>query len=198
MRSLNYPYLVAAFLVINLMALAPSVHALDDKRNGFYLAFGGGGQATRLDFDSRLPIFTEERYVSGDGYGFALQLSIGGAFGNRFAIAGTHQITRYRVDGDEYHTFLLGVTGIHWFRSSRPSLYIATTLGRQSVRNDSFGGIFSGSATGNVFRFALGYEFANRLHLEGGLTIGEGSGIDNDGSSLDTLSTQIIASFVWY
>jgi hypothetical protein len=179
-----------------------TAHALDDKRAGFIIAFGGGGQITSLDFDFDETTDQQGEFVTGEGYGLALQLSIGGAFSDQFAITGTHQVSRYRVDSEEHTNYLLGVTGTYWFRPVRPSLYLSATFGRLSVQTDAYDNSFfnfGDSATGYAGRFAVGYEFASRLHLEGGLTIGKSdNGFDRDGPRLESTSAQVIASFVWY
>lgn len=175
--------------------------AFDDKRTGFIIAFGGGGQVTNHDFDFESVTNTQD-YATGEDVGLALQLSIGGAFSERFAITGTHQVSRVRVNNEGYTSYLLGITGTHWFRATRPSVYIAGTVGRLSVLTDTYVidvFNFGESATGYAGRFAVGYEFASRLHLEGGLTYGKSdNGFDQDGPRLETTSAQVIASFVWY
>ncbi len=204
MSIIGFSRLLTRLCTASLLALLAShqAHALDDQRTGFIIAFGGGGQVTNLAFDFDGTDDSEDEYFTGDAYGVALQLSIGGAFTDQFAITGTHQVSRYRVDSEEHFSYLLGVTGTYWVRPTRPSVYLSATAGRLSVQTDAYDTSFfnfGDSATGYAGRFAVGFEFASRLHLEGGLTIGKSdNGFDRDGPRLESTSAQLIASFVWY
>ena len=196
-RFLRHPSVVGACLLFGLGMTTPAL-ATDDERKGFFIGFGGGFVNTDVSVDPD----TQYTYTQGSDFGYAAKLTIGGGISNHFAISGTFVETRAEIDANDHHTYLLGVTGTYWLNAGRPSLYGSLTLGRQAMRADIFENRFeydnSESATGNAARLAIGYEFPNRMQIEGAYTGVESDGYVRDGADVSVRQLQIIGGWHWY
>ena len=183
-----------------LTAIQPA-SAFDGQRRGFILAFGGGIHITDVDFDFD-NIDDPSDFPTGDDVGFALQLSIGGAITDHFALSLTHQVFQAEVNNADFNNFFLGATATAWLSPSSPSLYGSVSLGRHRVNTDAFDSGFFGfddSENGNAARVAIGFEFANRFQIEGGIIFAEADdGFQSGDPEVQITSGHVIASYVWY
>lgn len=191
-----------AAVLCGLLAFASgNAQAFDGNRKGFLLGVGVGAHLSSIDVSNVTADFPGDR----DDGGITLELSIGGGISDQLALYFSHLLTI----GDDYSTGIFGAGTTFWLRPSGPSLYFEGTVGLGLVisdehdynyYNDEYDYRYTDdTADGPALRLALGYQFENRLQIEGGIMSvwAEDDSRDRD-TDVDVFSGQFIASYLWY
>jgi len=179
---------------------ASTAQAFDGDRSGFLLGFGIGAADTSYELSGP----DAATFDPGDGDGVSVDLTIGGGVGEQLAFhLASHGAAHGSVEDDTSSVSLFGFGATYWLRPSGPSVYLSSTIGEAEVNRDVGSADGAAStlvpATGFGVRVAAGYEFSNRLRLEGSVTsLTVDGGFLPEEVEMDAVNSQLSLGYLWY
>jgi len=160
-----------------------SAYAFDEKRKGFLVSVGAGIHSVSVE-DS-FGLSSEEMSKTG----LATSFKLGGGLTDNFVLYYVRNASWYN-DSYLYNAGVAGIGSAIYFKSSSPSLYLHGGFGVGDLSAPLELTTIE-AETGKGFLLGAGYEFGNRVTVEGTYMAG-------DVDVAEISSFQLLVNYQWY
>jgi len=172
-------------------ATSASAHAFDGKRSGFQLGLGVGAHSSQLNYSSNFGPSEIEPEQS-----LAISLMLGYGFSNRVVVHVGGKGGRVLINEQAASLAIAGIGGSFYSTEFSPSLYLTGLIGGASVTLNEEEADQGGSGDG--WLVGIGYEVAERLHLELSHAQADLTNLDNTSITSSLESSFLTLQYVWY
>lgn len=187
MKKAALLFIVSTFFA----ATSASAHAFDGKRSGFQIGLGLGAHSSELTYDNNFGSSDIEPEQN-----LAVSLMLGYGFSNRVVVHLGGKGGKVLVNDEAASLAIAGVGGSFYLTELSPSLYLTGLVGSASISLDEEEADQGDSGDG--WLVGIGFEVAERLHLE--LSHAQADLTDPDNTAItSTLESSFLTlQYIWY
>lgn len=172
-------------------ATSVSAHAFDGKRSGFQIGLGLGAHSSELTYNNNFGPSEIEPEQN-----LAVSLMLGYGFSNRVIVHFGGKGGSILINDEAASLAIAGIGGSFYLSELSPSLYLTGLVGGAAVSLDEEKADQGDSGDG--WLVGIGYEVAERLHLELSHAQAELTDPDNTAITSTLESSFVTLQYVWY